>query len=838
MNSRIPVLLLVTAGLASAQNGDQEGEPQPPLPDHIVVPPAPPLSAADELSTLRVPPGYTVELVCAEPLVVDPVVATFDELGRLWVCEMRGYMPNADGENEHEPVGCIAVLEDEDGDGTFEKRTDFLDDLVLPRAVLPTRGGALVIAPPDLLFCEDTDGDGRADERTVIATGLAGLENPEHAINGLMTGLDNWIRCANSDQRWRFVGDEWTVGRTAGGGQWGITRDDLGLAYFNTNSALLRGDRVPSHYLVRNPNHGHAAGGNTGFLGQAPVRSARVNTGVNRGYRGRTLAEDGHLDEITGACGPLIYRGDALPELRGNAFVCEPAGNLVKRLEFFVDDDGVTRARSLHEPLDFLTSTDERFRPVNLFDGPDGCLYVVDFYRGIIQHRIYMTSWLRKQVDERGLAEPVGLGRIWRIRPAEWERPEPPDFAEASWTQVVAALSHANGWVRDAAQKILVEEGRGSHDAHELVREAVAGAPTELGRMHALWALEGMGGIDLEVLRGAWKDESSAVRHAAVRTSEKLLAAGNARALGALARMANTADPHLLHQITLSLGEARTQGGLRALARMLILDASTPEMRSAVLSGLAGRELAFLQGTLGMQDWKEERPGRAKAIRLLARAVAREGRGDRIEGVLGLCVRGLPDWHVPQLVGGLLDGRPKGPDGKPTYLHVPARPQAFDALAQRDDDDTRALLAVLAWPGREGLEAFEVVPLDAEQELRFARGAVIYADVCAACHQPSGLGEAGKAPPLRHSDWVLGPPERLIRIVAHGLHGPVEVQGTTWDLDMPAFVASDTDLASILTYVRREWGHGVAPIDPPAVRAVLDAAGPRGPWTAEELAGR
>jgi len=180
--ARAALSLVPLAPATLAQQGDQAGEPQPGLPSTLVVPRAPALSPADEAATFALPPGLRIELVAAEPLVVDPVAIAFDEDGRLWALEMRGYMQTIDGEGERERVGRVAVLEDTDGDGRMDARSEFLDGLVMPRALALARGGALVIAPPDLLFCRDTDGDGRADVREVVDTGLSGLENPEQSL--------------------------------------------------------------------------------------------------------------------------------------------------------------------------------------------------------------------------------------------------------------------------------------------------------------------------------------------------------------------------------------------------------------------------------------------------------------------------------------------------------------------------------------------------------------------------------------------------------------------------------------------------------------------------------
>src|SRR5688572_7831312 len=190
------VLLFVSLSAAGlAQNGDVSGEVQAP-PSHLQIPPAPVLTVDDAIKTIKVAPGYRVEIVAADPLVGDPVAATYGPDGRLWVVEMRGFMPNPDGKGEDAKVGMISVLADTNHDGRMDKRTVFLDGLVLPRALALVGDGLLVAEPPHLWFCRDTNGDGKADEKTEVASDYGTPANPEHSSNGLYRALDNWIYSA------------------------------------------------------------------------------------------------------------------------------------------------------------------------------------------------------------------------------------------------------------------------------------------------------------------------------------------------------------------------------------------------------------------------------------------------------------------------------------------------------------------------------------------------------------------------------------------------------------------------------------------------------------------
>ena len=222
-----PELILSSALLFTvpvlAQNGDRPGETQPPLPEAFDREPSPPLSPEDELSTFALQSGFEVELVAAEPLVHDPVAMAFDDAGRLWVVEMRGYMNDIDGSDETQMIGRIVVLEDDDGDGRMDRSTPFLEDLILPRAIACVDDGILFVEPPHLVYAKDRDGDLVADDVRVIASGFGGLDNPEHAGNGLAWGIDGWFECSQHPHRFRFHdgSGEVELQRVRPHGQWG-----------------------------------------------------------------------------------------------------------------------------------------------------------------------------------------------------------------------------------------------------------------------------------------------------------------------------------------------------------------------------------------------------------------------------------------------------------------------------------------------------------------------------------------------------------------------------------------------------------------------------------------
>jgi len=837
----IGLLAVALALPAHAQNGDAKGEVQPDVPADLVIPPAPALSAEDELATFTLAPGLRVELVAADPLINDPIAAEFDERGRLWVVEMLGYMPNVDGTGEAEPIGKIAILSDEDGDGRMDTRVEFMKDLVLPRSVHPCLDGALVILPGQVLFCRDEDGDGAADSTEVIDTFNGGIASPEHSLNGFERTLDNWYRCANGNVKYRIRAGQWERAQTTGGGQWGITKDDWGRVMFNGNSDPLRGDLFPSAYSFRNPSLGKIAGMNQRFAHDFSTWPVRITPGVNRGYRPATLRDDFTLNRVTGTCGPHVYRGTGLGDgFGGDAFVPEPCGNLVKRYRLEGKGSLGLDAKLAYQGREFIASTDERFRPVNAFGGPDGGLYLVDLYRGILQHRLFVTTFLRKQILARGLDKPLGLGRIWRIVSEDHEAPEASDLSKWTWSELVAALASPNGWLRDTAQRILVEEWEEDPFVEGLLIDLAQESPHALGRLHALWTLAGVGTVDRDLILAAIADPDSRVAAAAVRVGEEYLSTGRTEIVGAVEALAmRTGDARLRHQCVLSLGAVQTLVGDRAIARILTSDCSSAEIQTAAISGLYTREAGLVAIFLDDPEWAEEKPGRASLLKQLARCAVRQGTAGPIENLLHLSsLQGAEqEWRARALCAGILAGRSKGPKGGLRPVMVTSQPSGLEALSALLGKGGPGTLEAIGWPGKPGLpEDLVVRPMTSAEQERFERGALVFRDLCSTCHQASGRGQAGMAPPLRGSEWVFGSEDSLVRILAHGLHGPIRVDGKEWDMEMPAFAGSPEEVASILTYIRREWGHGADPVTAESVERILEECGPRADaWTAAEL---
>ena len=447
---------------------------------------SPALSAEESMNTMEIAEGFEIKLVAAEPLVVAPVALSFDNSARMWVVEMTGYMPDTVGSGEDLPTGTISILEDQNGDGQADIRKVFLDSLVLPRAISFVDNGILVAEPPNLWFVEiHNDKPGK---KTLVDAEYAMGGNAEHQANGLIHGLDNWIYNANSRKRYKKKGDRWIIEPTHFRGQWGISKDNFGRLFYNHNSANLIGDYFPPGVGATNKNQRDVAGFNEYIIKDKSVYPIRPTTGVNRAYRAGNLDPWLRIKNVTAACGPLVYRGGLFPdEFEYNAFVAEPSANLVKR-NIIEDVEYPVNGRQAYSGKEFLASSDERFRPVSLYNGPDGALYILDMYRGIIQHKTYLTDYLKGEIRRRELSQPLKCGRIYKVVPTGQQTsavsiPEDPD-------KLVALLEHSNGWVRDKAQQMLVE-GKHRQLAAPL-RQMLKSPQNQVGLVHALWTLEGL----------------------------------------------------------------------------------------------------------------------------------------------------------------------------------------------------------------------------------------------------------------------------------------------------------------------------------------------------------
>jgi mono/diheme cytochrome c family protein len=529
----------------------------------------------------------------------------------------------------------------------------------------------------------------------------------------------------------------------------------------------------------------------------------------------------------------VIYRGDALPGCRGNAFIPEPGGNLVKRM-ILREKGGVITAANALAGRDFLTSTDERFRPVQAVNAPDGALYIADMSRGILQHGSFLTHYLIANIKARQLEQPVNQGRIWRVVHESQPAPKPARIP-ADTASRVKMLDHPNGWARDAAQRLLVEKG-GTEAVAPLVDILKNPEPAPLTRLHALWTLHGLGALTPELQLIAIKDGDAQVRAAGYRNATREIIAS---------LIAPSAETHPLVQAHLavklsSLGMPDTDA---ALARLLVVAGKNNLAREGALTGLRGREAAFAK-TFAATEKSSLAP---EVLEALASLVSMAGKAQPIGEILALAATQKPGSAAQSaLIKGLAtqSGEKKDKSVSPAKLVWMDGPvEALTKLAAANPKGASASLVKriserIVWPGKPGApEPPKIVPLTPAQTALFEKGRLVFQTLCAACHQPHGFGLDGLAPPLVDSEWVLGRPDVPARIILHGLAGPMKVGSRTWNLAMPPLPQlSDEDVAAVLTYIRREWEHTASAVEPAFVTSLrAQHKGRAAMWTAEEL---
>ena len=629
---RITLALLVLALLAGAARdrlaallaqAPAPAKAEPSLKE--LLPPIKPLEPAEALKSFRVEKGFRVELVACEPDVVSPIALAFDADGRLYIAEDIDYpFPPEKGKK---PLSRVRLLQDPDEHGRYRKSTVFADGVQWTSGIACWQGGVFVAAPPQILYLKDTDGDGKADVRRVVYDGF-GTHSAEDIMNNLQWGLDNRIYGAASynggDVRpgddpkapgvavrngsFRFDPVSMKFEALPGTGDFGNCFDDFGNRFVSNAGMLLIHPVFPGTYLARHPHLSvpaviHNAAASKKLMAQiSPPEPWRVvrkrfwERWVNKTpemragrFNAAELAERGF---VTGGAGCCVYRGAAFPEeFRGDSFTAEPAGNVVIRLK--VRPDGVTfQASAVADDHEFLASTDNWFRPVNVTNGPEGCLYICDMYREVIEDPSAIPDDILKIVD---VTNGRDRGRIYRIVPEGFHRPPAPALGKAGTAELVARLEHRDAWQRETAQRLLFE--RQDTSAAEPLRKLLAMTKLPQARLHALWALHGLKHLDAPTLRQALHDSHPAVREHAVRLSEGRLVSKELRER--VIALAGDGEPRVRFQTAFTLGEAADDDrALAALAGILSRDAADRWVPLAVLSSVREREAALFTALL------------------------------------------------------------------------------------------------------------------------------------------------------------------------------------------------------------------------------------------------
>ena len=553
-----------------------------------------PLSSSDSVKKIHVPPGFKVELIASEPMLIDPVAFDWDERGRLWVVEMADYPLGMD--NAGRPGGRVRVLEDTDGDGRYDKSTLFAGGLNFPNGIITWRDGVIVTAAPNILFLRDSDGDGRADEQTVLVSGLQ-EGNQQLRANGLRWGLDNWVYVAAGGHHGKYgvetklrshrTGGEVLVGSRdfrfrpdtgelepqSGPTQFGRNRDNWGHWFGSQNSNPLWEYVLPDHYLRRNPH-----------LGVAETRVQLLTPPNPPVFPASALEKRYHSFEQSGrytsGCSGMILRDTQLfPAGEMHGFACEPFHNLVQHARLAGAGVTFTANRATGEgPFDFFASEDRWCRPVMVREGPDGGLWVADMYRYMIEHPQFLPPAGRDELLPHYRAGD-DRGRIYRVSREGAPAFRATHFEKMNTADVVAALDTTNGWQRDKAQQVLL--WRGDRSAAAPLREMAEKSANPLARLHALCTLDGLGELVPAEVAHALSDKTPGLRENALRLAETRF---TPEVIAAAARLVDDADMKVRLQLAFSLGASPDPSAGEALAGLLKANAAEPMIVAAVMS--------------------------------------------------------------------------------------------------------------------------------------------------------------------------------------------------------------------------------------------------------------
>ncbi|GAB5520478.1 MAG: c-type cytochrome [Rhodothermales bacterium] len=573
-----------------------------PAPDAPLLTGTPPFSPEDALRTFELADGFQIEVFAAEPLIADPVAMEVDENGHVFVVEMPGYPLDVNA------TGRIKQLHDTDGDGRLDRATLFADSLILPTGLMRWKNGLLVTDAPDVLYLEDTDGDGQADHREVLLTGFA-RSNPQHNFNAPLYGLDNQIHLANNGPIWwterfaeqfggrgeeihfpnrpdgprlpinggnrsvSFRPDTYELAMRSGHSQFGHSFDAWGRYFTVGNANHQRHEVLAARYLERNPYLPAALASQTTPAGGTPATIYPITHDPDH----QLLTDRG---VTTSASGLTFYTGDLFPEPYDHvAFVGESVHNLVHA--DVVRPDGATFvAEPVLDDQEFLASTDSWFRPVNFYVGPDGALYVIDYYRQIVEH----PEWMDDAVAASGqLQNGTEHGRIYRITPtgtpaADWIAQL--NLAEAAPTTLVDRLGHANLWWRRTAQRLLLDQR--PVDAIALLQDA-ATSPHPLSQLHALWTLESLGELTPDLLTTTLTDADAGVREHALVLAESRLAESPDLQATALA-LREDGDARVRFQLLNTLALLDTPKAASVREAIFLAEIDDPWMQFAALA--------------------------------------------------------------------------------------------------------------------------------------------------------------------------------------------------------------------------------------------------------------
>jgi putative membrane-bound dehydrogenase-like protein len=595
-------------------------------------------SAEDALSTFQVADGFKIELIASEPLITSPVDMTIDENGRMYVVSMPGYPLDKSGS------GKIMLLSDTDGDGKMDKSIVFADGLMLPDGIMRWKKGILVTDAPNVIYLADTTGDGRADIRDTILTGFA-LTNPQHNLNNPEYGLDNWIYVAHqgpvktrdyvkefgdegteiyfpgkpnsirlpqnaNGRSIRFRPDHTLIEMTSSDSQFGQTFDEWGHWFGCNNSNQGYQEVIANRYFERNPN----------LLISDAVQSMSDHLNAPEVFPTTTNPDRQLLTNVgvmTSGGGLTAYMGGTFPAPfnKNITFITECVSNLV-HVDVLKDSGASFVASRIFPNKEFLTSTDAWSRPVNMYVGPDGALYVLDYYRRVIES----PEWMSEQaIAAGGLYDGSDKGRIYRITPtnakkAEWTKGL--RLGDASIEELIKNLANSNVWWRMNAQRLLVD--RSDKTAIPSLVKMAENPASPMGRLHALWTLEGMGELKPELIEDALKDTVAGIRENAIKLAELHLSSAPNLAK-ALLPLQTDPNAKVRFQLLLTLGFINTPESVQARNKLLFTDINDKWVQIAALSAPSSQTASLLKVVL--EKFQDNVPAYASLVQRLTTMV-------------------------------------------------------------------------------------------------------------------------------------------------------------------------------------------------------------------------
>lgn len=673
---------------------------------------ADPLSPAESMETFDLHEDFIIEVFAAEPHVWDPVELVFDERGRAFVVEMPDYPYKPElGQGR----GRIRLLKDNDGDGIADESVIFAEGLPDATSMQPWKGGLIVTSAPHIYYLKDTNGDDKADVKEVLFEGFF-ENNSEAQITNLRFGIDNWIYAANNGQagevtytkkpeagsldmrgadfRFRLDTDQFEL--ESGTAQFGHTLDDWNNKFFTQNTLHIQQAVIPRRYLERNPHQStmnvNANISDHGFdmfqLTPPPYWRAERTRRRNIQYQEQNLDRVEHADKyFTGASGGTVYNGDAFPEaFYGNVFTGDVAGNLIHRDVLIRDSEKpefiATRAPE-EQDREFLASTDPWFRPTNFTVGPDGYLYVVDYYRQHIETPVSIPDDLKGDMD---FYAGENHGRIYRIRPKDEtsRRSAIVDLSTKAASELVEFLAHPNGWYRFNAQRLLLEKSDLS--IASAVQSIATAHSDPRARLHAMYVLDGMGQLTVAVLKKALNDTHMEVKKHAMRLAEL-----NIDIKKELINLAGDSNPVIAMQAILSLGDFSDVETITTLGEQLALRGENKWFRMAILSSSVGGDTRLLSDLHRSGDFfTSEGTWQKEFIREFAHIVGSKGDKVEIEKFVALLTQPtLPNaksWQSVSLEGltkGLKRHSDENPDLKVLLESIAASTEEADKNLDR-----------------------------------------------------------------------------------------------------------------------------------------------------------